>query len=84
MSYSAKEQQDALPSLVAAQVLGALTGGVFCTMLFAGHDNLVKLSIPDKAIGSGMLGEALGAFLMVFMYLCSTEEKTKFSKDSVL
>ena len=69
---------------VGAQVLGALTGGVFCTMLFAGHDNLVKLSIPGESMGSGMLGEALGAFIMVFMYLCSTEEKTKFTKDSVI
>lgn len=35
-------------------------------------------------MGSGVLGETLGSFLMVFMYLCSTEEKTKFTKDSVI
>lgn len=68
---------------VAAQVLGAMTGGLFCTILFAGHD-LVKLSILPEKMFSGIFGEALGAFLMVFMYLCSTEEKTKFTKDSVI
>jgi glycerol uptake facilitator-like aquaporin len=31
-----------------------------------------------------MLLEAIGSFILVFMYLCSTEEKTKFTKDSVL
>ena len=30
------------------------------------------------------LTEIIGSFVLVFMYLCSTEEKTKFSKDSIL
>ena len=28
--------------------------------------------------------ELIGSFLLVFMYLCSTEEKTKFTKDNVV
>ena len=35
-------------------------------------------------MGSAIFGETLGSFLMVFMYLCSTDEKTKFTKDSVI
>ena len=71
---------------VAAQFLGALVGGLFCTILFAGwgKENKPTLNIEPSHMGSGMLGEALGSFLMVFMYLCSTEEKTKFTKDSVV
>lgn len=69
---------------VAAQMLGALVGGIFCAMLFAGHPSQVELQVDPSKMVNGMIGEALGAFLMVFMYLCSTEEKTKFTKDSVI
>lgn len=34
--------------------------------------------------GPSTLTEIVGSFILVFMYLCSTEEKTKFSKDSIL
>ena len=67
----------------AAQFLGGLVGGLFCTLLFAGK-NLTYISLSCKAAGSGMVGETLGSFLCVFMYLCSTEKKTKFTKDSVI
>ena len=69
---------------IAAQFSGAAAGGLFSAILMSGCENKVRLSIADEKMGSGILGETLGSFLMVFMYLCSTDEKTKFTKDSVL
>jgi glycerol uptake facilitator-like aquaporin len=46
--------------------------------LQSGH----QISTGD--LWKSMLLEAIGSFILVFMYLCSTEEKTKFTKDSVL
>ena len=69
---------------IAAQFCGAAVGGLFCAILMAGVENKVQLAIDEKNMGSGILGEILGSFLMVFMYLCSTDERTKFTKDAVL
>ena len=69
---------------IAAQFCGAAAGGLFSAILMTGCENKVQLSVKDENMGSGILGETLGSFLMVFMYLCSTDEKTKFTKDSVL
>ena len=69
---------------IAAQFAGAAVGGLFSAILFGGVDPKVVLSVDTARMGSGILGETLGSFLMVFMYLCSTEEKTKFTKDSVI
>ena len=69
---------------IGAQFCGAAVGGLFSAVLFNGVDPKVKLGVEPARMGSGILGETLGAFLMVFMYLCSTEEKTKFTKDSVI
>lgn len=60
--------------------------------MLAGFMNLmINGTQPDyKAIlftvdyGPSSLTEMIGSFILVFMYLCSTEEKTKFSKDQLL
>ena len=31
-----------------------------------------------------MIAETIAGFMVVFMYLCSTEDKTKFTKNAVL
>ena len=31
-----------------------------------------------------MIAETVAGFMVVFMYLCSTEDKTKFTKNAVL
>ena len=69
---------------IGAQFAGAAVGGLFSAILFSGVDPKVKLGVEPSRMGSGILGETLGAFLMVFMYLCSTDERTKFTKESVL
>ena len=70
---------------IAAQFLGAFVGALFCAVMFSSIDdeNKVKLQV-EGGMGNAFLGETLGAFLMVFMYLCSTEEKTKFTRDSAV
>lgn len=69
---------------IAAQFSGAAAGAIFSSILMSGCEFRVRLLIEDEKMGSGILGETIGSFLMVFMYLCSTDEATKFTKDSVL
>jgi glycerol uptake facilitator-like aquaporin len=53
---------------------------------FAGYGDDFRhaLEIKTENLWKSMLLETIGSFILVFMYLCSTEEKTKFTKDSVL
>jgi glycerol uptake facilitator-like aquaporin len=73
-----------------AQFGGAFLGALFCTIINAGFENKgdikqrASLSIEANYYIQTTLSEITGSFLMVFMYLCSTEEKTKFTKDSVV
>lgn len=71
---------------IASQFCGAFVGGLLSTFMMIGLDaeQRVKLATTDNQMGSAIFGETLGSFLMVFMYLCSTDEKTKFTKDSVI
>ena len=73
-----------------SQVAGAFVGALFCTIINAGFGNTqnskerAALTIDGNYYIQTALSEVTGSFLMVFMYLCSTEEKTKFTKDSVV
>ena len=69
---------------VVAQFVGAACGGLVSATLMTGVPKKVKISIDDDKMGSGILGEIIGSFFLVFMYLCSTDEATKFTKDSVM
>ena len=74
-----------------SQFLGAFVGALFCAIINAGFKNdgtvrqraTLSLDSGDYYIQT-IISEITGSFLMVFMYLCSTEEKTKFTKDSVV
>ena len=72
------------------QFAGAFCGSLFCSVTLGGFQNnetykeRASLSIETSYYIQTALSEITGAFLMVFMYLCSTEDATKFTKDSVV
>lgn len=67
-----------------AQVAGALVGCTFCTIFTAGKNLTVNLKVEPDDFFQSLILETFGAFFLVFMYLSSTEEKTKFTKDSAV
>ena len=69
---------------ILAQFCGAAVGGLLSAIMMSGIEYHVQLSTDDSQMGSAILGETLGSFLMVFMYLCSTDDKTKLTKDKVI
>jgi glycerol uptake facilitator-like aquaporin len=71
---------------ILSQFLGAIVGALYCTIIFAeiGIDHHAALIVHGDYYIQTIISEIIGSFLMVFMYLCSTEEKTKFTKDSVV
>ena len=72
-------------------VLGAIVSGIFCTNANAYRviteegkfDNNILLK-PAENVWSQLLLEILGSFFLVFMYLSSTNPKTKFTKDAAI
>lgn len=73
-----------------AQCAGALLGAFIGLIFYSGHaDNTkyeygIKLNVKPDDIVQQMIVEVMGSFFLVFMYLSSTEEKTKFTKDSAV
>ena len=73
-----------------SQFAGAFVGALFCTIINFGFENKgdnrqrATLVIDSKYYIQTLVGEITGSFMMVFMYLCSTEDNTKFTKDSVV
>ena len=67
---------------IAAQVCGAFLGIIFGN-IFYNYQTIKFVISGDDMIQSFFL-ETLGAFFLVFMYLSSTEEKTKFTKDKAI
>ena len=67
---------------ILSQFAGAMLAGLFNLMLNGSGEYRVILATTDY--WPSTLTELTGSFILVFMYLCSTEDKTKFSKDSVL
>jgi glycerol uptake facilitator-like aquaporin len=68
---------------IAAQFAGALLGCSFAKFFSAGVSK-VNLAIASNDIMQTVILEILGSFFLVFMYLTSTEEKTKFTKDAAV
>lgn len=64
-------------------MLGSCCGTLIALIYFASFERHA-LEIETGDLWKSMLLETIGSFILVFMYLCSTEEKTKFTKDSVL
>ena len=65
-----------------AQFAGALAGG-FMQWLINGV-NRYNAVLATKEYWPSTLTEITGSFLLVFMYLLSTQDKTKFTKDHML
>jgi hypothetical protein len=51
---------------------------------FGTFETRKALEIETPNLWKSIFLETIGGFILVFMYLCSTEEKTKFTKDSVV
>ena len=67
---------------IVAQFAGAMAAGAMNWLINGVNDYKALLATVDY--WPSTLTEITGAFMLVFMYLCSTEEKTKFSKDSFM
>ena len=71
---------------IAAQFAGALLGCIFAK-IFSGSifgDNDIELAVETGDIMQTIILEIMGSFFLVFMYLTSTEEKTKFTNDAAI
>jgi glycerol uptake facilitator-like aquaporin len=67
-----------------AQTVGAVLGVIFAQIFSNGKSTKIVLSVDGLDMLKQLFVEILGAFFLVFMYLCSTDEKTKFTKDSAI
>ena len=65
---------------IAAQFAGALLGCTFAK-IFSGSiiEEGIELGVDKGDIMQTIILEIMGSFFLVFMYLTSTEEKTKFT-----
>ena len=69
---------------IAAQFLGAMMAGLMNSFLRVTGESDLRARITTEFMWESTLCEIVGSFIIVFMYLCSTEDKTKFTKDSVM
>lgn len=69
---------------IGAQVAGAFLGNIFANIFAGGVENKLDLNVTGNDMIQCVLLELMGSFFLVFMYLSSTEEKTKFTKDSAV
>ena len=63
---------------IAAQFVGAFLGCAL-SKLYIGGTVDIKLEIDSGDVVQTIILEIMGSFFLVFMYLTSTEEKTKFT-----
>ena len=59
-------------------------GVIFGKIFSAGKSDGVNLHVETDDVLKQIVVETLGSFFLVFMYLCSTDEKTKFTKDAAI
>jgi len=69
---------------IAAQFAGAMAAGLMNSFLRAGGEADLRPTIEVSNYWGSTVCEIVGSFIIVFMYLCSTEDSTKFTKDSVM
>lgn len=69
---------------IAAQVAGGLLGNIFAAIFAKGVEGNIELYVKSDNIIQQCILEGMGSFFLVFMYLSSTEEKTKFTKDAAV
>jgi glycerol uptake facilitator-like aquaporin len=68
---------------IAAQFAGAVLGCIFAK-IFSGNTVDIEFGIESGDAMQTIILEIMGSFFLVFMYLTSTEEKTKFTKDAAI
>lgn len=59
-----------------------MIGVIFAKIFYSAHK--IELTVGEGDKFQALLLEILGSFFLVFMYLSSTEEKTKFTKDKAV
>lgn len=72
---------------ILAQVAGAFVGCLVALIFNAGNEAkpILETGTEDnRLIWQSLVAETIAGFMVVFMYLCSTEDKTKFTKNAVL
>lgn len=70
---------------IAAQFLGALTGGVFATLFGSGeNEGKTPLYVSDNAVWQQIVLESMASFFLVFMYLISVDKTKRFTEDQVI
>ena len=69
---------------IAAQVAGAQLGCILSNVFASGTSTTIKLNVDSGDIIQQVIVEVMGSFFLVFMYLSSTDEKTKFTKDAAI
>jgi len=69
---------------IAAQILGAQLGAIFATIFASGKEDRIDLHVTSDDIIQTIIVEIIGAFFLVFMYLSSTDKKTKFTDDAAI
>ena len=70
---------------IAAQFAGAMVGGILSGTFATGKvGNQIQLNVPPEAMFQQFVVEMMASFFLVFMYLCSTEKKTKFTDDHAI
>jgi len=67
-----------------AQFIGAMIGVIFGLIFSNGKTKGIELHVEAGDGLKQILVEVMGSFFLVFMYLCSTDEKTKFTKDAAI
>lgn len=69
---------------IVAQVFGALLGVMLSDFFAGGLNARVEIGVMPGDMIQAAIVEVMGSFFLVFMYLTSTEEKTKFTKDAAV
>lgn len=69
---------------ILAQFAGAFVAGLLAVIFNSGEASSGHIYVSSDNMAQTVVLELIGSFFLVFMYLCSTEEKTKFTKDSVV
>lgn len=69
---------------IVAQCVGALLGALFSTIFASAVKDPISLAVKGDDMLQSAILETMGSFFLVFMYLSSTEPKTKFTNDKAI
>jgi len=67
---------------IAAQFAGGMLGAIFSKIFASGKDDNINFEL--KGHFQQLVLEMMGSFFLVFMYLSSTDKKTKFTSDAAI